>query len=140
MVNKLNLDKNYYELRKVHCLNEGENYKIPDITSVNYKIFDSIEKYANFFKLVNPNLKNDIEQFDFLYNFDNLNLKEKIDKISEYFSHEVNTCLFFHDNDFFNQFIYPIIKYKSEKSFIDYFLLKDTENIKKFTTGVYLIN
>ena len=43
MVNKLNLDKNYCELRKVHCLNKGENYKIPDITSVNYKIFDSIE-------------------------------------------------------------------------------------------------
>ena len=52
MVNKFNLDKNYCELRKVHCLNEGENYKIPDI-----KIFDSIEKCANFFKLVNPNLK-----------------------------------------------------------------------------------
>ena len=59
MVNKLNLDKNYCELRKVHCLNKGENYKIPDI-----KIFDSIEKYANFFKLYNPNLKNDIEQFN----------------------------------------------------------------------------
>ena len=136
MVNKLNLDKNYCELRKVHCLNKGENYKITDINSVNYKIFDSIEKYANFLKLVNPNLKNDIEQFDFLYNFDNLNLKEKIDKISEYFSHEVNIYLFFHDNDFFNQFIYPIIKYKSEKTFIDYFLLKDEENIKKFTSGI----
>ena len=135
MVNKLNLEKNYCELRKVHCLNKGDKYKIMDITSVNYKIFDSIEKYANFLKLVNPNIKNDLEQFEFLFNFDNLNQKEKLDKVSEYFSHELNIYLYFHYNKFFNEFICPIIKFKSEKTFIDYFLLNDKENINKYVSG-----
>ena len=135
MVNKLNLDKNYCELRKVHCLNKGDKYKIMDITSVNYKIFDSIEQYANFLKLINPNIKNDLEQFEFLFNFDNLNQKEKLDKVSEYFSHELNIYLYFHYNKFFNEFIYPIIKFKSEKTFIDYFLLNDKENMNKYISG-----
>ena len=92
-----------------------------------------MEKYLEFIKIVNPSLNDDIDNFHFLLNFDNLNLKEKLEKITEYFSHEINIYLYFHHYDFFIRYILPIIKYKSEKTFIDYFLLNDTEKIKEYS-------
>ena len=74
-----------------------------------------MEKYLEFIKIVNPSLNYYIDNFQFLSNFDNLNLQEKLEKISEYFSHEIKIYSYFHHNDFFIRYIFPIIKYKSEK-------------------------
>ena len=60
-------------------------------------------------------------------------MSEKLEKLTEYFSHEVNIYLYFHHNDFFNKYVFPIIKYKSEKTFIDYFLINDTNKIKEYS-------
>ncbi|MCQ2815850.1 MAG: hypothetical protein MJ252_01160 [archaeon] len=128
--------KNYCELRKLHFLpNKGE-YFLNDVNSIKYQIFDSIEKYATFFNLVinNPSIKEDFEKLKFLINFGELSLEEKFEKFSEFFSHEMNIYLYFHHEAFFNEFVKPILKYKIEKTFIDYFLLNDTENLIKFTS------
>ena len=114
-VNELDLKKNYCEFRKIYPLFKKDKHHINDITSIKYKIFDSLEKYIEFIKIVNPSLTNDLQNFEFLINFDNLKLPEKLDKFTEYFSHETNIYLYFHHNDFFNEYIYPILKYKSEK-------------------------
>ena len=131
-VSELDINKNYCEFRRLYPLSKKDKHNIKDITSIKYKIFDSIEKYVEFIKIVNSSLKDDIKQFEFLLNFNNLSLAEKIDKISIYFCHEVNIYLYFHHNDFFNHYIYPIIKYKSEKTFIDYFLLDDKDKILEY--------
>ena len=60
-------------------------------------------------------------------------MQEKLEKLTEYFSHEINIYLYFHHNEFFNKYIFPIIKYKSEKTFIDYFLINDTNKIKEYS-------
>ena len=130
--NEFDLNKNYCEFRKIYPLSKTDKHHINDITSIKYKIFDSLEKYIEFINIVNPSLIQGLKDFDFLINFDNLNLVEKLDKITQYFSHETNIYLYFHHNDFFNKYIYPILKYKSEKTFIDYFLLDDKEKIKEF--------
>ena len=132
-VNEFDINKNYCEFRKLYPLSKKEKHHINDITSIKYKIFDSLEKYLEFIKIVNPYLEKDIKEFEFLLNFDNLNLPEKLEKITQYFSHELNIYLYFHHNDFFNKYIYPILKYKSEKTFIDFFLLNDIEKIKEYS-------
>ena len=132
-VNDLELNKNYCELRKIYPLSKKDKHHINDITSTKFKIFDSLEKYVEFINIINPSLNKDLEDFSFLLNFNNLNLKEKLEKITQYFSHETNIYLYFHHNDFFNKYIYPILKYKSEKTFIDYFLLDYKEKILEFT-------
>ena len=134
-INEFDLNKNYCEFRKLYPLSKKDKHKINDITSVKYKIFDSLEKYIEFIKIVNPSLNSNIKNFEFLLNFDNLKLPEKLEKLTEYFSHEVNIYLYFHHNEFFNKYIFPIIKYKSEKTFIDYFLLNDTEKIKEYSSS-----
>ena len=132
-VNELDLNKNYCEFRKMYPLSKKDKHHINDITSIKYKIFDSLEKYIEFIRIVNPSLNKDLKDFEFLLNFNNLKLQEKLDKITEYFSHEVNIYLHFHHNDFFNEYIYPILKYKSEKTFIDYFLLNNKDKIIKYS-------
>ena len=131
--NELDINKNYCEFRKIYPLSKKDKHHINDITSIKYKIFDSLEKYIEFIKIVNPSLNKDLEDFEFLINFNNLNLPNKLEKITEYFSHETNIYLYFHHNEFFNQYIYPIIKYKSEKTFIDYFLLDNKEKLNEYS-------
>ena len=132
-VNEFDLNKNYCEFRKLYPLSKKDKHHINDITSIKFKIFDSLEKYLEFIKLVNPSLESKIKDFEFLLNFDNLKLSEKLEKLTEYFSHEVNIYLYFHHNDFFTKYIYPIIKYKSEKTFIDVFLINDVQKIKEYS-------
>ena len=132
-INEFDLNKNYCEFRKLYPLSKKDKHHINDITSIKFKIFDSLEKYLEFIKIVNPALNDKIKDFEFLLNFENLKLAEKLEKLTEYFSHEVNIYLYFHHNDFFNKYIFPIIKYKSEKTFIDYFLLNDTNKIKEYS-------
>jgi len=132
-INEFDLNKNYCEFRKLYPLSKKDKHHINDITCTKYKIFDSLEKYLEFIKIVNPSLDDDIDNFQFLLNFNNLNFQEKLEKISAYFSHEINIYLYFHHYDFFIRYIFPIIKYKSEKTFIDYFLLNDTKKIKEYT-------
>ena len=132
-VNEFDLNKNYCEFRKLYPLSIKDKHHINDITSIKYKIFDSLEKYIEFVKIVNPSLNANIKDFEFLLNFDNYNLQEKLEKLTEYFSHEMNIYLYFHHNDFFTKYIFPIIKYKSEKTFIDYFLINDTKMIQEYS-------
>ena len=132
-VNEFDLNKNYCEFRKLYPLAKKDKHHINDITSIKYKIFDSLEKYIEFIKIVNPSLNANFKDFEFLLNFENLKLIEKLEKLTQYFSHEVNIYLYFHHNEFFNKYIYPIIKYKSEKTFIDYFLINDEEKIKEYS-------
>ena len=132
-VNELDLNKNYCEFRKIYPLSKNDKHHINDITSIKYKIFDSLEKYIEFINIVNPSLSQGLKDFEFLLNFNNLKLPEKFDKLTEYFSHETNIYIYFHHNDFFNQYIYPILKYKSEKTFIDYFLLDNKDKINEYS-------
>ena len=137
--NDLELQKNYCEMRKIYFLPnaKGENtHYIKDINNVKYNVINSLEKYIDFVITEKPGLKNQIKEYEFLLNFGKLNLEEKLAKITYYFSHEINIYLYFHHYDFFSKYIYPILKYKSEKTFIDYFLLNDTQKIKFFYKSV----
>ena len=132
-VNELDINKNYCEFRKIYPLSKKDKHHINDITSIKYKIFDSLEKYIEFINIANTSLSKGLKDFEFLINFNNLNLSEKLDKLTEYFCHETNIYLYFHHNDFFNKYVYPILKYKSEKTFIDYFLLENKEKMNEFS-------
>ena len=68
-INEFDLNKNYCEFRKLYPLSKKDKHHINDITSIKYKIFDSLEKYVEFIKLVNPSLNTNIKNFEFLLNF-----------------------------------------------------------------------
>ncbi|MGL4948145.1 MAG: hypothetical protein ACRC42_02045, partial [Mycoplasma sp.] len=139
MKSELKNEKHYCELRKIHFLNSADTannkFKINDLTSIDFKIFDSIQKYSSLLQLIMPNeIKNQFEEFTFLTKFDEWNHLDKLEKLSKYFSHELNIYLYFHHHQFFIENVYSLIKFKIEKTFIDYFLLDDTEAINKYTS------
>ena len=65
-LNEYEINKNYCEFRKLYPLSKKEKHYIKDINSLQYKIFDSLEKYIEFINIVNPSLKNELENFKFL--------------------------------------------------------------------------
>ena len=83
---------------------------------------------VSFQLLLNPSLNQLWSEFSFLLKFNELNEEEKKKKISSYFSHELNIFLFFRFPEYFRELVRPILKYKIEKTFIDYFLLNE-ENL-----------
>jgi len=125
--------KSFAELRITESFLENSIVKIEDITSTSFKIMDSIEKIALFKILLNKNLQNDWNDFKFLLNMDELSEEEKKNKITKFFSHELNLFLYFKYPDLFQKHILPILKFKAEKTFLDFFLLGDFENLTKFT-------
>ena len=59
--------------------------------------------------------------------------EDKKKKFSTFFSHELNIFLFFKFPEIFKELAKPILKYKIEKTFIDYFLLNEENLIFQFT-------
>ena len=125
--------KTYSEIRKIECVYQNSNYEISDITSTEFKIIDSLEKILDYNLLVNPSFKIDWQKFSFLFKLNEMSEEDQKKNISNYFSHELNLFCYFKYPHLFELYIKNIIKFKSEKSFMDFFLLNDLENLKKFT-------
>ena len=104
-------EKPYYILTNLECA---------------YSFRYDVNKSKTFQQVLKPG-------FETIGRFENDSKECFSEKLSEYFSHEVNIYLYFHHNEFFNQYIFPIIKYKSEKTFIDFFLINDANKIKEYS-------
>ena len=130
-----NNDYSLCELRQVHTLYKGDTYCIKDIVNVSYQLIDSIEKYISYLLLVSDtNINDAYKQFQFILHFNTFTLNEKLSYLSKYFSHEFNLFMYFHCNEFFNEYILPLLKFKIEKTFIDYFLMNDIDSIITYTS------
>ena len=67
-------------------------------------------------------------------NDDKFKEEEFIKKYNEACGHEVNLFLYFKYPKLFNKYVKDILKYKFEKTFIDYFLLDDYETLLQYLT------
>mmetsp|Transcript_20692 Transcript_20692/g.19721 ORF Transcript_20692/g.19721 Transcript_20692/m.19721 type:complete len:94 (-) Transcript_20692:2970-3251(-) len=63
-----------------------------------------------------------------------LDLEGKHKKYSRYHCHELNVFLYFQDKDYFELVVKPFLKNKMEKTFIDYYLLGQYEQILHFSS------
>lgn len=128
----LSAEKAYAELRIAECFAEKSEVKIDDITSTSFKIMDSLEKVAYYKALLNKSLQEKWNEFKFLLSFDELSEEEQKHMVTKYFSHELNVFLYFKYPQKFAKLVLPILKFKAEKTFIDFFLMGDLPNILKF--------
>lgn len=70
--------------------------------------------------------------WEFLKKWNTLTLEEKHKKYDKYTCHEINIFVYFKDPAYFESCVRPFIQNKIEKTFIDYFLLNDKEQVKHF--------
>ena len=128
----LDNEKNYSEIKKTEIHLKGKEFSISETS--NDKIIDSIEKLINYLFIKNSHFNNDWQKLSFLLNLDEGRFDEKkfLENLSENISHEVNIFLYFKYPKIFEKYIKDILKYKFEKTFIDYFLLGDIETLEMY--------
>ena len=129
----LDSNKNISEIKKTELIKKGEKFNINETSD--YKLVDSVQKLSKFYLLTLG--QNDLwNKFKFLLNLneDKFNEEEFLEKYNEVCGHEVNLFLYFKYPKIFNKYVKDILKYKFEKTFIDYFLLDDYETLIQYLT------
>ena len=136
IANEKSLDnsKNLSEVKKTELIKKGEEFKINETS--NFKIVDSIQKLSKFY-LLTLNKKFDYwEKYKFILELDENKFNEEkfLEKYNEVCGHEINLFLYFKYPKIFEKYVKNLLKYKFEKTFIDYFLLNDTETLLQYLT------
>ena len=92
---------------------------------------DSIQKLSKFYLLTLKDKDKYWNQFNFILNLNenNFNEEEFIEKYNQVCGHEINLFLYFKYPKLFDKYVKNMLKYKYEKTFIDYFLLDDYETL-----------
>ena len=125
--------KNFSEINKTELIKKDQKI-ILDETS-NYKLVDSVQKLSQFYLL---SLKDNYwNKFKFLLDLEDeskFNEEEFLEKYNEVCGHEINLFLYFKYPKLFEKYVKNILKYKFEKTFIDYFLLDDYETLCEYLT------
>ena len=128
----LDNNKNFSEINKTELVKKDQKITI-DETS-NYKLVDSVQKLSQFYLLSLSN-KHYWDKFKFLLSLSDpnkFNESDFLEKYNEVCGHEVNLFLYFKYPKLFEKYVKNIIKYKFEKTFIDYFLLDDYETLLEY--------
>jgi hypothetical protein len=131
----LDVEKTYSELRITELIGNDMVVNISDITSTKFKLLDSLEKYVNFAGLVNSNLNSNWNTYSFLLKLNELSEDEQKKKLSNLFSHEINLFIYFKYPQLFEKYVKPVLKYKAEKTFVDFFLMNDLPSLIKFCSS-----
>ena len=130
----LDSNKNITEIKTTELIKKGKEFNI-DETS-NYKLVDSIQKLCKFYLLTLENKDKYWNDFNFILNLneDNFNEEEFLEKYNQVCGHEINLFLYFKYPKLFEKYVKNILKFKFEKTFIDYFLLDDYETLLEYLT------
>ena len=131
MKNILDLKKNYTEIKSIDLKYCNNIYEIEN-PSTSFSIIDDLNKIVNYYLACSPEMASNWKKFDFLLSIDQLSDEDLEIIFSNYFSHELNIFLYFKYPEIFKKYCYPILKYKYEKTFIDFYLINDIENMIKF--------
>ncbi|KRW99796.1 hypothetical protein PPERSA_07873 [Pseudocohnilembus persalinus] len=94
------------------------------------EIFDIILQLSQQKKVKNQAIK-EFTEWKFLYDWHTFTEEQKFEKLTQYFSHELSFFLALRDPQFFQQKVKNIIKMKTQKQIIDFYLLEDWQQFKK---------
>ena len=127
----LDNNKNYSEINKTELIRKEQKITL-DETS-NYKLVDSVQKLSQFY-LLSLSGNEHWDKFKFLLELSDDKFKEEefLEKYNELCGHEINLFLYFKYPKLFEKYVKNILKYKFEKTFIDYFLLDDYETLCEY--------
>ncbi|RLJ01809.1 MAG: hypothetical protein DRP11_03850, partial [Candidatus Aenigmatarchaeota archaeon] len=117
----LDPDNHFVEKRKVTVVNKGESFKIENLKTAKYQIYQSLGEVFDLLQTLSGNPT--LSEFSFLKNWNALTEKEKRDLYSKYACHELNFFIYKKDKKFFQKVVKPYLKNKFQKTFVDKYLL-----------------
>ena len=129
-------NKVYLYDRIAHKVAKGGTCEIKDLAATELSMVDDVQTLFKMLKLISTN--SSLDEWDFLSKWNTMSPEEQLKKYDKYISHEFNVFAYFKDKEFFNLVVKPHIANKSKKDLIDYFLLGNEAELKKFLNPVKL--
>ncbi|CAD8142905.1 unnamed protein product [Paramecium octaurelia] len=133
----LQKDKFYSIYRNSSNVQKNVPIQVQDLTSTEIKLVDSLDKMFIVLKELkkangDDSGSRDFQKWEFLIKWYQQTTEQKHKLYDEHQCDELNLFIFFKDSAFFETYTESYIKNKIEKSFIDYFLLKDDAALRQY--------
>eukprot|EP01022_Parablepharisma_sp_SALTPOND_P009836 TRINITY_DN1405_c2_g1_i1.p1 TRINITY_DN1405_c2_g1~~TRINITY_DN1405_c2_g1_i1.p1 ORF type:complete len:2260 (-),score=324.93 TRINITY_DN1405_c2_g1_i1:695-7474(-) len=132
--------KVYSEMRTTKCLAKGDSYIFDDSVSAETKIVDSLEKVLLIQQAILKDKAKGLERLQELVHWNTLPASKKAYLFSQHFCNELNLFIYKKDPEFFKNVVRTFIQNKMEKTFMDYYLLRETEKLQKYVKNPTLYN
>ena len=135
LTDSLPLGENFVEKSQISVVsaNTKLNFQESGVDEEDLKIYDSLEKLFEYYTS-----KSNLSEFSFLLNWHNLTINEKENLYSKFACYELNMFLLKKDHSFFNSNVIHQIKLKKIKSFMDFYFLNNTDELKNYLNPIYL--
>ncbi|EGR27080.1 hypothetical protein IMG5_201970 [Ichthyophthirius multifiliis] len=132
-------DKFYVETFNAKNLNKGEQLIISAdsqsvIVSTLGELFELQKQLSKATRNTDSYNGREYGFWSFVKDWHQLNSNQKLQKYNEFSCHELNLFLYFKDNEFFQKVVQPFLINKMQKTFLDYFLLNDLNEIFKYSS------
>ncbi|CAD8054410.1 unnamed protein product [Paramecium sonneborni] len=130
-------DKFYSIYRNSSNVQKNVTIQVQDLTSTEIKLIDSLDKMfiilKELIKAKGDNMEyKKLQNWEFLVKWYQQSSEQKHKLYDKHQCDELNLFIYFKDSAFFETYTESYIRNKIEKSFIDYFLLKDDEMLKYY--------
>jgi hypothetical protein len=113
----------FTEQKQVSVIGKGKTFRIADITSSQFEVYDSLTRVYGLYMTLSGNAT--LAEFQFVLRWPTLKDEEKREKYSKYACHELSFYLYHKDPDFFRKVVAPYLANKKDKTFMDHWLLGD---------------
>ena len=123
LARSLDTSKHFAQQQTIQMVNSGEEALVLNLDTSAAEHFDTLGSVFELFQTLSGN--NDLRRFSFLLKWPGFDDKKKKEVYSAHACHELNFFLFQKDPDFFLRVVQPYIANKSEKTFLDQWLLKE---------------
>jgi len=120
-------DKYFIHQRSTQLLSQGQSHEIEDPKNTEHCIVADLQTVYLMAKTISSSAV--LNEWDFLINWHSMSPKEKLQKYNKYLGHELNVFTYFKDRKFWELVVKKHMANKTNKTFIDYFILEDTQHL-----------
>ncbi|MEM9411058.1 MAG: hypothetical protein AAGA30_08090, partial [Planctomycetota bacterium] len=114
------------QVKKIDLLKKGDKLIIEDLAAGQFHLIDDLSDAFQLFRVMNPSLKDQLSEFEFLMSWSEKSDEEQESLYSKFACHEFNFYLYQKDQPFFERVVKPHISNKAEFQLVDR-LLTDKE-------------
>ena len=114
--------KHFTQQKHISVVQEGEVFRLRDITTSQFAAYDSLESIFRLYTTLTNNAH--LAEFEFIIRWPELDEDEKREKYAEYACHELNYFIYKKDPNFFAAVVQPYLANKLHKTFLDQWLLQ----------------
>lgn len=121
LVNGLNPEGHYIEKSNVSLVAADETFHLENLVTSRFEIYDTLDKVFGLFMSISGS--ETLNEFGFILNWPEMTIERKRETYSKYACHELNFFIYQKDREFFQETVFPHIRHKKDKTFMDDYLL-----------------